>query len=76
MQGVAETVCEQQVGMGIPEPGMGYRVPVLKRGLTRQRLLELNGIAKEIADLLDKKGVKESERCTFGELMQRMLPCE
>ena len=44
--------------------------------ITRTRLVALTKLAKEIADLLDKKGLERQEHCVFGEIIQRMLRTE
>ncbi len=40
---------------------------------SRERYIELQGIAAEVCAMLEERGVKTSEHCDFGEMVQRML---
>lgn len=44
-----------------------------REGMPRQRLVEITTIAKEVADDMDKRGIKLNERCKFGQIIQLML---
>lgn len=58
----------------VPEQQYGVGMTLAKEERpTKMRLVELTLLAKETADNLQAKGLKQHEHCLFGDIVRRMI---